>query len=493
MARGGLVGPNTAVLVKRDAGDPVWYVQDALERRPFGSVVFLAPNDKFWLGLVGKNAGDTVSIGNTGKTAVIGDVRNKYAVICNECMTLYQKQFPDKNDFQSIPVTAPGDETEMSRQLKEKIVDLANYGSYVRKLIVAQRNGSIPLPYVARLLGKNLVELYQGLSESEPVYSGIPGALPLNRNDAITALVVDPITALTFSRLQVFAQGVPQKWSVVYTHSTLSVLKEATNELEIYSRSGDESIVSLDGEHFELVRRRRETIERQLLQVQHAITWLHDHASARPCDPILAYRDKQYEQAIAVIGNSEFEAIVLAQGPSNAFVSDELVVRRVAMSERSTSVSTQDVLRWAVDGGLISQRDYGTSLLQLYQNNVRGVYVDVAAITDICNSAEWNLARLPKGIFNVLSADNMGNAGAAIAGHLASEVWLRIQSKAVRELWWSLLVNAIAVGSRSSVDSLRTMLQSMEMDGRLHLVPQAVKELEGVVQTWLRTNIVSVS
>jgi hypothetical protein len=163
------------------------------------------------------------------------------------------------------------------------------------------------------------------------------------------------------------------------------------------------------------------------------------------------------------------------------------------MSERSTSVSTQDVLRWAVDGGLISQRDYGTSLLQLYQNNVRGVYVDVAAITDICNSAEWNLARLPKGIFNVLSADNMGNAGAAIAGHLASEVWLRIQSKAVRELWWSLLVNAIAVGSRSSVDSLRTMLQSMEMDGRLHLVPQAVKELEGVVQTWLRTNIVSVS
>lgn len=493
ITQGSTIGMNSAVLVKTESGDQVWYATDDAKRPTFGNLVFLPRDDKFWLDLVEKKVGDTVSIGDSGKTVVVSDVRNKYAVTCSECIALYQKQFPDRNDFQSIPVMSPDDETEISKQLRKQIVDVANYGAYVRKLIVAQRNGFIPLAYVARLLGKNLVELSQGVSENETVYSAIPGALPLNCNDAITTLVVDPITALTFSKLQVFEHGVPQRWSVVYTRSTLSALEEAVNELEMYSRSGEGSVVSLDGEHFSLVKTSREMMERQLSQVRHAIAWLHDHASLRPCDLILAYEDKRYQQGVKVIGNSEFEAVVMAQEPGQAFVSDELALRRVAMSEHATSISTQDVLRWALDGRFISQREYGLSLMQLYQSNIRGLYFDTATIIDLCESAQWDVNRLPLGLFAAMSADNIGNAGARIAGHVACEVYLKIQDKPARGLWWSLLINAVTAGGVPSVDALRAVLQSMKMDGRLHLVPQAEKELQGAMDAWLRMNIVHFS
>jgi len=92
-----------------------------------------------------------------------------------------------------------------------------------------------------------------------------------------------------------------------------------------------------------------------------------------------------------------------------------------------------------------------------------------------------------------MSADNIGNAGPIIAGHVACEVYLKIQDKPARGLWWSLLINAVTAGGVPSVDALRAVLQSMKMDGRLHLVPQAEKELQSAMDAWLRVNIVHFS
>lgn len=481
-----VVGQNSAVLLELSPGEQVWYLPDPVRRTRMGNAVFLLPGDRLWQSLLGKKAGDT------GKMGSILQIAGRHAAIINEAFTSYVRQFPDRNDLERVPLTAPNDSTSISEQFKAHIADAASFGAHVRRILTAQREGQIPFSQVSHVLSHNPVELFQEIAATpgEYVLAVLPGTPPQPCNDSVAALVVDPLTSLTLAGIPAFSNGVAGQWSIVYTRATLDVLMEASAELKAYIKHGMKSLVSLDGKHFTITTVSPEIVQQRQLQVERTIAWLQGYASLTPCSLILQYGEDKYQQAISVLGRAEVEAIALAQEPRHALLSDELVLRTVARSEGAMSFSTQDILLWAREENLLSQPDYAAGLFELYQNHMRGVYCDVQTVATLCDSVEWNAKLLPNNLLGVLSADNAGSTGPSAAGKLAYQIFMNVLDGSTRcSEWWPMLLGAVASG-RKEKQAFQVMMQSMDAEFH-HVVTLATNELGEMASIWLKTGIVS--
>jgi len=489
-----IVGQDSGVLLELPSGEQAWYVQDPVKRMRMGNVVFLLPADQLWQNMLGKTTGDTVVIkmanSSANTTASIVKMAGRYAVILDECFTSFAKQFPDRSDMERVPLTSPNDSTSISEQFRKHIADTAAFGLHVRRILTAQRNGVIPFSEASRLLARNSVELFQDVAaaDGEYVFAARPGTPPKDCIDSITTLVVDPLSSFILSGIPAFKKGVPTRWSLAYTRTTLDTLTEASLELGTYVERGMKSMVSLDGEHFAIVEASPETVQQRLSQVDTAISWLQEHASVAPCSLILEYGEEKYQQVISVVGRAEAESIALAREPCHALISDELLLRSVAASERAASLSSQDILRWARADNLITGSDYTAGLLHLYERHIRGVYFDSQTTASVCESAHWNAQSLPPSFLNVVAADNVGDAGPDLAGKLAAEIYMHVQNASTRCTdWWPMLLGSVAHG-RPATRAFQAMLQSM--DAALHhLAPLATQELGQMASIWLKTNI----
>jgi tetratricopeptide (TPR) repeat protein len=493
LAQSVTVNEDSAVLLELSPGIKVWYVQDSASRPRMGNVVFVLPTDQLWRSMLGKSVGDAVTIkassGNMDATMPIAQITGRYAIVLDECFTSFASQFPDRNDMERVPLTAPNDATSVSEQFEKHIADAASFGKHVRRILAAQRSGQIPLSQASRLLTRNPVELFQDVAATpgEYVIATNPGTQPRKCENSITSLVVDPLSCLILSGIPSFRNGIPTRWSVVYAHTTMDVLVEASIELGTYVQHGMESLVSLDGKHFTIATVNPAIVQRRLSQVNTAIEWLREHASVEPCGLILQYGEEKYEQATLVLGRAEVESIALAQESCHALLSDELLVRSVAVSEGAISLSSQDVLQWAREENLIAESEYVMGLLILYQENIRAVYFDSNAVVAACESAHWQVQLLPHSFFGILAADNDGNEGPVIAGKLAVQIYMHVQDPSTRNTnWWPMLLDAVAQG-RAATQAFQVMLQSM--DKELHLVPQAMQELRKMASIWMGTHV----
>lgn len=491
-----IVGQDSGVLLQLPSGEQAWYVQDPVKRMRMGDVVFLLPADQLWQNLLGKTTGDTVDIkmasSSADATASIVKMAGRYAVILNECFTSFARQFPDRRDMERVPLTSPNDSTSISEQFRKHIADAAAFGLHVRRILTAQRNGVIPLSAASRLLARNCVELLQDVAaaDGEYVLATKPGYPPKDRIESVTTLVMDPLSSVILSGIPAFNKGVPTRWSLAYTRTTLDTLVEASLELRTYVHRGMKSMVSLDGEHFAIVEASPEIVQQRLTQVDTTIAWLQEHASIAPCSLILEYGEEKYQQVISVVGRAEAESIALAREPGHALVSDELLLRSVAASEKAASLSSQDVLRSAYAENLIKSSDYAAGMLHLYKMHIRGVYFDSQTTASVCELAHWNARSLPPGFLNILAADNMGSAGPSIAGKLAHQIFMNVQDGSVRcSEWWPVLLGAVASG-RKAAQAFQAMMESMDAEFH-HVVTPATSELGGMAAIWLKTHIAS--
>lgn len=489
------VTKDSGVLLKLPSSEQCWYVQDPVRRTRMGNVVFLSPDDQLWQRMLGKSAGDTVPVNPVSSpvsaAASIVQIAGRYAVILDECFTSFARQYPGRNEMERVPLMSSADPTSTSEQFQRHIADTATFGSYVRRILAAQRSGEIPFSEVSRLLNRNIVELFQDIAATDGEYllAARPGLPPQVCPSSVTTLVVDPLSSLILAGIPAFHGGISARWSVAYTRATLDRLVEAAQELAAYVQHGMKSMVSLDGVHFTIVETPPGTVQRRLSQVSDAIAWLKENASVTPCNLILEYGEQKYQQAVSVIGRAETESIALAQEPGHALVSDELVLRLVASSERAASLSSQDVLQSARDDAAIAISDYAAGLLYLYTAHVRPVYFDASTLVSLCESAHWDAQLLPPDFFDVLDADNLGNAGPVIAGKLAREISMNVKQETSRNMgWWPPLLSAVAHG-RSQRQAFEAMLQSMDTEFH-HLAPLAIQELQRMIVAWLRTNIV---
>lgn len=273
---------DTVVSLENDRGGKATY---KIEHTPTPAANVIAPTHEFAKALIGKVAGDTVSltegIGQPTTWRIV-EIKHKYLDLLHTSMETHSTNFPNSRALGHYQIDTAGPNAfepifEQARQ-RAQLVDEAT------KLY---QQSVLPVDGIAQMIGVDPVDAARGLRfRSEVVFDACIGAgaerdLALSQLADIDSVFADPITIGIWqdANLLPLIENLPLKLKVV--QATIDLLTARADEARQAVKQKGGSLEA-HGESFALVEQSKEQRQKLADSCSGLLHWVRQHADVLP-------------------------------------------------------------------------------------------------------------------------------------------------------------------------------------------------------------------
>lgn len=356
-----------------------------------------------------------------------------------EILLKFKERFPKSSRLQSFQID-PEHPLEALRDT------LAKASKHAQNVVDLYKRNRIPLPTFARLLGKDLYQVWLNViadpdltllssDGTEPEHQGFQQVLTVGNG-----FLVEPVTLFTFSRLGLLDK-LTKLGDVYIAQRSLDQL----HELQARRRTADRQtgvMGMIDGEFF-IQEITPEEAARMNSALNVATQWAEKHAKVVGLTESLSKDDKKWAKVLGVPG---LVTMMTAKQRGFALVTDDKTFGDIAKQNYGVPfVNTQAVLVRLLALGAISQHEYDSAVLKLFEAGYTLTHVSDGHLFAIITEEQFQLTDRVKRSLRAFEPDTISliPACAAVAG-LLRQVYLETIPDQMREQLAFYMLNALA-------------------------------------------------
>ena len=404
----------TAVQVRYDDGRTAWHLIE-VEQVGQREASVLYPKDPLALKLLGHTAGDTIVLREdelTRETVTLLEVKHRYVHLLHDIMESFTVRFPQDKRLYSFHVGDPEQLKELPAPIRKVLELREKQGNSADKALALYRQGALPIGAFAKLVGKDVVEVYEIAVRNENVgivcgsgqVDEIEGALTLLSRADVTA-VLDLTALLTLSRVG-FSYALRSGLQLAVVQFTIETLQRATTTLEMYGERERGSIFKV-GPAIVMQQESPEESTALRKRLREALEWIALHCRVLPCTAALDIPREQKRERDDLLGEASHESVLVAQGELRVLWSDDFSLRRFAKSLSVNCVWSQPVFINAARKGALPGEEYHRSCARLIELNYKPVFFTAQTILLAARDSGWSSSSTFQAVCGALSGREM--------------------------------------------------------------------------------------
>lgn len=487
------VESNVAVHIEDFTGRSEWYiVEDRPDPDPHKREFGL--NHPLVVKLLGKVSGDEVTLVESPFSRVSGkvvEVKSKYVFAFQESIGSFEKLFPGQTGLWQTGLDKPGEPGAEPQPLGNFLEILGREQSRSLRVVEFYKRGILTIGAFAQLIGRDLFEVWSGLTSSpDPGLKCCVGSID-ERNRAISVVssgvkvVIDPIALMTAHNLQIVDLIESRFGKIGVAQSTADLIREVLS-----NRKGMQSkgymVVSKQGEVF--VRREitAKDVKRNQDYLEGVLRWISNACEILPCKAALDMPRSNRRRLEDIIGAPSVDSILLASEPGRLLYTDDRQLRSIARQEFGLEgIWTQVVLMAFKDAQVMPLARYNECVVDLCCLNYQHTSVDANALTAAAQRSHWARKAPLTPVLNALShSDEM--SAVIVSANFLYEMWKFRLLVEQREQTILAVLDAVTAGRKPSL-IIPKLLKLVE--ARLRLVPSAFSEVASVTAKWQKVHI----
>lgn len=400
-----VAGPGTAVAIKEEGvAEPRWvFIEDDKDPPPTLSRGEYAPDHALAKALAGKAVGDEVEIasGPLGrKHGRIVNVDSKLVVRAQLCMARWQENFPDHSFVSEVHLPLLGEPgVDPQAALAPMIEPMQRLDEARRECEKQYRDSPIPLPCVARALGKSVVEttMHMASEPDLPIRCG-PGhprslAGAVSRATSLPVVVIDPTALTTLFLLDAghLLDKLPFKRLV-----PSSAIAEFRGLIETYRNGQERAFVGVREGGLWMTN-----IPEDVARMQDARVLAFIEQLLCSCEPIggeaLARIDRKLSKHLQEhYPDSSIDAVSAAIYRGAALWTDDgPSAEGLARQFKLPTLWTHPVLLAALERASMTREEVSLAIAKLVAWEYTFVGVGADVVVAACRAADWNPDRFP--------------------------------------------------------------------------------------------------
>jgi len=290
---------------------------------------------------LGKRVGQSFLLARgsvTSRTAKITQILNKYVYRYQDCMTNWQKRFPELPDIQAMRMEVHLDPTG---QLQPDLTDFfASFDRIVAQhdsIMEAYRSQPLPLHLLAGASGHCDFDEYirialDGATNVRCCRGSAPehiAAMVALRN--ATAVVLDLSAIATLALLDALDSLAVFPCSILVSELTLAELKRSGEEPSC--GRGEMGSLGKQAGRYVFEKQTSESLEQHRTLVQTIVDKVQAHCAVVACAELASVPPNKREPLIKLIGMHSAQSVLLATVPGRVLWTDDFVVSMLAATE----------------------------------------------------------------------------------------------------------------------------------------------------------------
>lgn len=490
------VGEGVAVCIEADSGGRRWYIiesrQDvSLERKE------LPLNHPLSKKLLGRSIGDKVVLSESHLSQEIGkiaEIKSKYVYALHETMESFEELFPGEPGM--IRVKLGGTQGEAAKSEDFQVIFDEISRQYEHHLQIEQyyREGKLTLGAFASLIGRNVIEVWNGLmGQADPGIRCSHNSLSeINRLglllDNKPKLAVDIITLLTIDRLEIADSIVKAFGKLAVTQSTVDDLQQRV-AMQKGIQSNGYMVLGKSGGEFVREEVSQATIKKDLKQLEDLLEWIVESCDVLPIKAALTNSKSLRKNLKKAIGSSFVDTMLIASEPGVLLFSDDEVLRALAKNELGVDgVWTQLAINKCLNNNIIDNDKYNKVIIKLVCSHYYHTMIDKEVIMEAARQSKWLPGRSYAATVRALRGSITSDASAInVAVGFLYDLFLQPILPYQKEYLVLYLIDQLIL-DRNPLKALKQLRSGIGR--RFRLYPLAESVLLSIIEAWEKTHII---
>ena len=435
--------------------------------------------------LLGHSKGDTFEITDQASndiTISIHEIKSKYVVAFQSAFKDFNTRFLGQGGLEEIRVEGE-DFSELFRRI-DRAAD------YTEQVVESYRTQQLPISCFAHMLNRDLFTIWEGLTLQPDVkMRSAYGNEEEKQGEYELALssdeiVIDLIAMFTLKLLDIL-DVFPQIFGTIYVHQ--HSLDELNQIIETNTPVGEgrNRTIGRDGDQYVAQDETEEFTQNKLHFLNDIRDFILTHAT--PCG--LSTEQHVFPDELTdFMGYSSVNSIALAREKNVPLYSDDRVFRRLAKEYEVVGFWTQNMLRAAVEKGIVEKDRYRELIQILLENNYDFIAINNSDIVYALKASNFDVShrRFTKVLAALKPASVIGVQAIAICSDVAKEIWFEpIPLSTKRDVLFSMLETLTAERDRVQVG--QTFIQAVNI--KFRLIQYQRDEVVRLVQAWLQEHL----
>jgi tetratricopeptide (TPR) repeat protein len=351
----------------------------------------IAPDHQICLDALGKKISDEILIYSDQYRKVIGIVQkieHKYIYALNKSLKEFNLRFPNNKDLMMVPIQKSSDDIFDFQPIFDS---LSNRHSRVLKVEELYKDNTLPLAFVANLLGAHPFDTLEGMMNNQRVKLLCSTGQINERQAALhkvsnykKGVVLDPTTLYLMHVSDSQETLLRSIKEVCIVRSTIDLLQELADERKSRSDHSEEFLY-FDGKQYCRQEFTPEELQRSSDFINGIIAWAESK-----CTIIPAVGSKDFsEEASRIFSHMHpayADSILAADGLNLLLLSDDLHYRNIAYSLHGVdSVWSQILLLKSIEKRQISIEQYVDAVLFYVKSNFSYIFYDATILDYVCS------------------------------------------------------------------------------------------------------------
>lgn len=492
------VDPGVAVQLGSENEPDRWYIlEDRSDADPRRHELHV--QNGFAQRMLGKREGDKVlrnHEGNPERAYRIVGLKSKYLYALHESMELARDIFADPSKLRIVEVSKPSADGRMPAELRAIFDDHRRHRIQVEQLFRLYALGQMTLGMLARLTGKDLLEMFQYVQGREDlgVYCCLgtreeqDAAKQILTEDVKRQMVADLPTLFKLYQIGLGDALVRNVGKFGVTQSTLDCLLNHIERKRCVEADGYHIMGWEDGE---LVRQEvtAEQVRQYVGFLEDFWNWVAGNTTVIPATKALELPKSRRDELAEVLGTPALDTILAATTPSYMLLTDDGLLRAMAANDfKVRGVWTQALLQHYVDKQNLPLVDYHKSVIDLACSNYRFLSVNGDILADAAKACEWKPVGAFKLVARYVGKDYASDSGIVVAVDFIHRLWFEQPFPLIRDLCLDEVLQHVFRGR----PTLRTMqLFVSRVQSRFSFATLQAEEVIETALRWHRIHIMT--
>ena len=482
------VAVDTAVFVKNESGEKTCYI---VENRAHYERGEISPQSSLGKKLMGKKVGDRIPIKEvSGLFIQIEVIKNKYVHAFQESMANFNQLFPENNSMVKMNVKIPHKAGEFPEDLKPIISQLEQQNTRIQSIVNLYKDGNLTIGGFSALSGKNIWEIWLGLTASPSLGlrccmgTAEERVTALSNLNTPTRLICDVLALFTLAELKMGDIVVNCFGKPAIAQSTIDVLTEIVKDFKTFPRT---MTVTSDNGRLRGQKHDPEWEKENIKRLETLLDWVKQNCEVVPATAALDEKDNRLGDLEDVLGKSFLDSMFIAKELNGLLYSEDERLRSLANNEFGIAgVWTQVVLLACAKKDKLSRQEYNAATISLVMAKYFHITIDANIVAQAAKEAKW----LPVAPFNLVVerlgkpyCDQITALGVGINAmwELYQQPILPIQ----RAQLILVFINSLMNGRDN--DFLEYLKRGIRM--KFRLLPPAEREINGIISAWKRLHL----
>lgn len=486
------VDVDTVVTLKKDNEEKSYFIESSQKANL--SKKELNPGLPLYKKLINLKIGDKVCLSENEFSKdvwEIKEIKSKYIFAFNESMSNFNELFPEDNSFQKIQFEKENIAEDIVKTFELMTKDVDKQRQELSKLISQYKTGNITIGFFAKLLKKNVIELWSMLVNDESV--GLMNCIGSQNeaNDAkkniinLNHFVVDIITISTLFNIKFDLKILNGKYYFSTTQSVIDDIIQYKNEINSTKFENGFTIYK-EGNQYYRQDIPKNIKEKQISYLEKLQEYVDENCRIIPINPETVAKTEHYKEIKKTIGISSTHSILLAKQLDTILFSDDLILRKLAKGEfKLNSIWCQVFLQKLVVEKIIKTTQYYEFVGHLANMNYKHTSIDANVILYNFKINNWSLNSSSFNLLKILNGYNSSDFSASVvATNLIYQVWSQIILDSKRKEIFFAIINNLLKG-RSAERFLPIFKSSLSI--KFNLVPIWLEEINDFIKAWQKT------